>query len=482
MKNSIKQKTYTISTILLLIIFHITGNRLAAQDRMIKIQGTVTDLKDGDSVMLIRYNYQFIAAGLENQIISYATVSNHRFSFTTELSENIERCRIIFPQRLAHLDWKNGILEPGNDLDITLKNNQLVFSKEGAAIVNYNNCLDSIYKANIAGIDWQGKEMQKNRKIITTALKAIQNADRNNDRYDHTAFSTVRLEKSISLVTLLYSIANINKGLAKDYIRKIDTHLRNTYIKDFLNNKDLINVPSASWIGLVTSRYECIFNKNYNGVTKLHKDSNYLQYLKTNFKGQILSQLIAAFLYYNRQSDTLTIDYVDSITKGIDFSRYKNLVQGIQRFSPGTELPEFSLTDTLGNQVPLSRFKGNVLVLDFWFTGCGACAIAYKIVNPIMKMLEGKPIKFISVSRDQIPNLWLKSIRGGLYTDTTHINLSAGKQGDSHPLFRYFQVSGYPTIIIIGKNGKIIGSPRPVASDQGLDFKNKIEKALNEGH
>ncbi|WP_160139617.1 TlpA family protein disulfide reductase [Chryseobacterium sp. c4a] len=440
------------------------------------------ELKDGDSIKLVRYQYQFLSAGLENQIIAYAIVKNNSFSFDIELIGNIERCRLYLPERLGALGWDDGILESGCDLSLAIKNNQLVFSKKGAAIVNYHNLLDSIYNSNVAGINWQGGMMEKNMEIIKKTIQAIQATDGQNPRYMTQAFSAVRLQKTIGLVSILYSIAYINKGAAQEYMRKIDTDLYDRYIKPLSSNKDLVNIPSASWISLVASRYGSIFKRNHNKserLTKVEKDNEYIAYLKDNFKGQILSQLIAAFIYYNRQADTFTTNYITSITKDIDFSRYQNLLKGIQKFSPGTVIPEFTLTDTSGNEVPLSQFKGNVLVLDFWFTGCGACAIAYKILDPIIKGFEGQPVKLISISRDSKLHLWLKSIHGGLYTDPKHINLSGGKQGDSHPLFRYLQVSGYPTIIIIDKNGKIIGSPRKLVSDQGSDLKNKIEKALN---
>lgn len=483
MKPLVIQKINKTIFILLFFIFNMRDQQVIAQNNTkMNIYGSIKELKDGDSIKLVRYQFQFLSAGLENQIISYAIVKNDHFSFNIELTENLERCRLYFPERLDHLNWDDGILESGYDLELIVKNNKLEFSQKGAAVVTYHHLLDSIYNTiKIAGIDWRGGTMQKNAEIIKTAIQDIQNADKRNTLYNSKAFSIIRLEKTISLLGTLYSIANINKGAAQEYMRKIDNDLFDRYITSISSNKYLVHIPSTSWIGLVTSRYGCIFNNNKSQeVTKIKRDNEYLSYLRDHFKGQILSQLIAAFLYYNRQADTFTTDYITSVTKGIDFSRYKNLLQSIQRFSPGTVLPEFVLTDTLGNEVPLSQFKGNVLVLDFWYTGCLACARAYKIIKPIIKSLEGKPVKLISISEDKIRTIWVKSIHSGAYTDLDHVNLSAGNKGDTHPLFRYLQISGYPTVIIIDKEGKIIGSPRPAVSDQGNDLKNKIGKALNE--
>jgi thiol-disulfide isomerase/thioredoxin len=37
--------------------------------------------------------------------------------------------------------------------------------------------------------------------------------------------------------------------------------------------------------------------------------------------------------------------------------------------------PDFSLTDVQGKQLSLSKYKGRVVLLDFWATTCGGCKV-----------------------------------------------------------------------------------------------------------
>ena len=37
------------------------------------------------------------------------------------------------------------------------------------------------------------------------------------------------------------------------------------------------------------------------------------------------------------------------------------------------DLPNFALTDSTGNRVSLSKYKGRVILLDFWATWCDVC-------------------------------------------------------------------------------------------------------------
>ncbi|WP_278352388.1 TlpA family protein disulfide reductase [Chryseobacterium gleum] len=481
MKVIIKQKIYKASTILLLVIFHLTWHQLLAQDKMIKIQGTIKDLKDGDSVMMIRYQHQFLPPSQENEIVSYSIVKNKRFTFRSKSNGKVEKFKIVFPENLRFLNWEDGVLHKENDLKIEGKENKLVFKGAGSPFIAYQSLLDSLYKSNLAGIDWQGGNMEKNKEIIEAAIKDVQNTGKQHIRYNEPDFLILRLNKTISLLGTLYSIAARNGDAAKEFMRKSDAEITEMYLSNIFNSPYVTFIPSPALNGLMRSRFDCLFIKDQHR-TKQESMNAYTAYLKKNLKEPVLAQMLTSFLYNNRNSDILTADYLDKIIKSADFSGYQGILQSIQRFSPGTVLPEFFLTDTSGNETPLNLLKGNVLVLDFWFTGCGACAVNYKVVKPIIKSFEGKPVKFISISRDKNHNLWLKSIRSGLYSDPGHVNLSAGNLGEYHPLFKYLQISGYPTFIIIDKEGKIIGSPKFPELDQGVDLKNKIQLELSRNY
>jgi cytochrome oxidase Cu insertion factor (SCO1/SenC/PrrC family) len=473
---------YAVLLVLQFFIFSHSLNAIASTT--VTIRGTIHELNNGDTVTLIRYKFQFLGTLPYTQIKSYAIAKNKSFYFTTDLSDRIESCQIFFPNRLAHLNWGYGLLEAGHDLRISVKNNRLNFSDVGQNLIKYNTLLDSIFSSCMAKIDRKGKSMNSNVRMVKAAIAKIEKAKLTSSDNKNKAFSILRLEKSLSLISLLYSIANITNGPAKEFMRSVDHDIHEKYLKRIFSDQDVILVPSGSFTGLVRSRYTCLFeNKIHEAATssKLEKYNTYIKYLKENFKDPQLAQLLAAFIFANKNSDILTKNLIESSIKGSNFSRYNSIIQNAGTYLPGTLLPEFSLLDTLGNEVHLSKFKGNVLILDFWYTGCLACAISHKTVEPIVKSFEGKPVKLISISIDRVRNAWIKSIHSGLYTSLSDINLYTGKEGQNHAVTKYFQISHFPTFIIIDGGGKIIGSPKAPNQDNGDDLKYKIQQALSEG-
>lgn len=486
----IKMKTSNLklihkNAVLFVLLFFMFSQSLNAFSNLpVTIRGVIKELNNGDTVTLIRYKHQFILPNSENEIKSYAVVKDNIFSFTTALSVKIEKCQIIFPNRLAHLNWKNGFIESGYDLDVRIKNNKLDFAGRGYNLIRYSILLDSIYRSFAVNFDWKGENMKSNLQIAEAAIAKIQQADLTGVENNNVGFSILRLDKSLSLIGVLYTIANRINGPAKGFMRTIDNDVYKRYLKDLLSNNDVIEVPASSFGSLVRSRYDCLFGDTKNGIqdfSTLQGHNAYIKYLKGNFKDPQLAQLLVAHLYRIRNSDILTQNLIDSVFEHSNFNNYKSLVEDIRKILPGNIIPEFSLLDSKGNGISLNKFKGNVLLLDFWFTGCGACVLSHKIVAPIMKSFEGKSLKLISISKDAKRDTWIKSIHSGLYSDPSNINLFAGKEGELHPLFKYFEIYGYPTFILIGKDGRIIGSPTSPLMDQGVDLKAKISKALKSG-
>ena len=50
----------------------------------------------------------------------------------------------------------------------------------------------------------------------------------------------------------------------------------------------------------------------------------------------------------------------------------------------GDKAPAFSLEDQQGKTVKLADFKGKVIVLDFWYRGCGWCIMAMPQIKEVV--------------------------------------------------------------------------------------------------
>ena len=114
----------------------------------------------------------------------------------------------------------------------------------------------------------------------------------------------------------------------------------------------------------------------------------------------------------------------------------------------GSFVPDFILPNEKGEQIALSDLKGKYIVLDFWGTWCGYCLKGIPKMNESYLKYKDK-VEFINIGCRDNKIVWLKTIDK---LDISGINLFA--ENDVIP--DKFGVSGYPTKIIIDKEGKII--------------------------
>lgn len=134
----------------------------------------------------------------------------------------------------------------------------------------------------------------------------------------------------------------------------------------------------------------------------------------------------------------------------------------IEKNTKGAELPSFVFEDVKGNKVTLSAYKGKLLLIDVWFTGCGACAyLTKRLEKEVIPNLNDIKIEYISICLDKKKELWLSSVEKGLYTNNESVNLLTLEEGFDHPFVKYFNISGGPTLMLIDENGNLITSKMP---------------------
>ena len=118
---------------------------------------------------------------------------------------------------------------------------------------------------------------------------------------------------------------------------------------------------------------------------------------------------------------------------------------------------DFTLQDEQGKIVKLSDFKGKVIVMDFWFTGCINCMNFYHISlsDAEQHFAHNPSVVFVSICIDKDKTVWLKSLERGRYVSKESVNLYTEGLGDQHPVIKQYQVITYPQPIIIGKKGAV---------------------------
>lgn len=67
----------------------------------------------------------------------------------------------------------------------------------------------------------------------------------------------------------------------------------------------------------------------------------------------------------------------------------------------GTAAPDFTLKTLSGDKFTLSKYKGRVVVLDFWATWCGPCLQAMPLIESVVDEFEADDVMLVAVNLQQ---------------------------------------------------------------------------------
>lgn len=118
--------------------------------------------------------------------------------------------------------------------------------------------------------------------------------------------------------------------------------------------------------------------------------------------------------------------------------------------SVGSEVPPLEGKDVDGGPIKLSDHRGKHVVLIFWGGWCHACHGVLPVVNQFVADMRAKPVVVLGINTD-IPDEARKA-----YEDykVSFPNWSDGTT--SGPLTTLFNLRNFPTIYLIGPDGKIV--------------------------
>ncbi|WEK20031.1 MAG: TlpA disulfide reductase family protein [Candidatus Pedobacter colombiensis] len=232
-----------------------------------------------------------------------------------------------------------------------------------------------------------------------------------------------------------------------------------------------------------------IFEKEWN-IQRLRAkeavtgDSFVVMYdvLQQKYHGALRDQLLMICISkLNRYFSAEIQSSLGLVMKSITDPAYKKTLIAWQKKQ--NEVFPFELQDTAGNIRKLSDYKGKLVIVDFWFTGCGYCEILNKTMETIIKKYENnKNIVFLTISSDSDKKRWLTSVSTGLYTSPGTINLYTNGLGLGHPIIKHYGFYSAPQQLIIDKDGMLI-TAHPLRPDMSLEamknFTQIIDKYLS---
>jgi len=115
----------------------------------------------------------------------------------------------------------------------------------------------------------------------------------------------------------------------------------------------------------------------------------------------------------------------------------------------GSVAPDFRLTTLTGEQVSLSDFRGQVVLLNFWATWCGPCQDEMPSMERLYKTLKGEGFALLAVSVDEAK----ENVVGfrDAYALSFPILLDSNME-----VANLYQTYRYPESLLIDRSGMIL--------------------------
>lgn len=140
--------------------------------------------------------------------------------------------------------------------------------------------------------------------------------------------------------------------------------------------------------------------------------------------------------------------------------------------SVGSVAPEFKVSPILGSTQPvsLSNYKGHVVIVDFWATWCGPCREMLPHLQQLWESNKDKGLQVFAISTESADKVAAFQSESKFdfpcYTD------------ESKEVNSAYGITGYPTTLVIGKDGKVVYSTIGMDANTPGEIDAAVESAL----
>ncbi|AYL94214.1 TlpA family protein disulfide reductase [Mucilaginibacter celer] len=442
------------------------------QKNEVTVSGYAERLNDGDTIVLNLYKFgEFAQHPLSKT--TFTTVASHRrFHISFPVSARARYVDLILPAGTGCY-FAGYLVTAGDQVNISMKQQQVFFTGQGSACWKVKFKSDSLQKVFFR--EQKGIPTLESKTRLINALTQAR-------------LATLKAD-SIRLPPVIYHI------LKADILGE-EMLLAYNYTKTFYQNggtsrpaafnqsvkyaEEAIGesaVYANDFIAGQIARYKldsCIIPDQPFSLPKAYA------FFKTGtgFSKSLKEKLITYLLFMERTSKEIVPLLADASAFVTGGDMAKVLEELSTSVMPGARAYDFSLPDTAGKLVHSGDFKDKVVLMDFWFTGCGACLKIKPELEKIEKLYQGKDVVFISVGLDKSKTQWLSSVRQNKYSTRQSKNLFTESQAFNHPIARHYNITGCPTLILVDRNGNILRIPESPLDDGGNGLVNAINETL----
>lgn len=391
------------------------------------------------------------------------------------------------------------LLEPGDDIKITFLGNKLsksgnvirrilTYSGQGSGKLNADMEVSNTKPNNLANLP---KVFNQNYldTLFVRADSTWQNQKRILNKYKNEispyAYKMIEIDNfgwayymSFSFLTKLYSDPVKRQAIRSYYPKVKDIGYR---------GNDTIAASSNRYLTFLMSRTElsAMINADPEKSSPKKRYKEIMKEANGILKEKLLTRYIVTLpipISEVSGDDVLTVDEINEALIFVNNPKYKEIISNVLKTKgKGAIAYSFILPDTTGRMISLSDFNNKVVVLDYWFTGCGSCVTVAEVIDHeiLPKFKNNSDVVFISVSVDKDQKTWKNSVKTGTYTNPKSINLYTGGLGWDHPFIKNYNFQGFPHVMLIDRKGRIFSSEMP--NRDGAKMVELINDALKTG-
>lgn len=148
----------------------------------------------------------------------------------------------------------------------------------------------------------------------------------------------------------------------------------------------------------------------------------------------------------------------------------KQLIYSKKLANVGDVAANFEAIDINGKTISLKEFRGKKFVLlDFWYAGCPPCRAQSPVLKLIYSELKDNGLEIIGMA-DESDKRWRTAIAEDGTSAWRHLMLSSVTKTDNNfPIDLSYNLIGFPTLVLIDKEGIIVHKSNFFGGDNGLN-------------
>lgn len=450
-------KSYILSSILLLTIFHLN----AQVNNRIRING-IPKNSSTKKLIITRYNADNFEIIHSKNILTDSSLTleipniypiglfqiyiedktdkvTNKAEFIFNSKENIDIEANYFELKNGGINIKNSKENEAYAALLKVKEDYEPLLNELFELRNKISILDSNYKKQCTKIELDAEKTQLyfDNQLTQITLK-----------YPETY--TAKCLVPISLIP----VRSVKTEWADNYDSYI-SFLAKYYFHhcDFNNENYLYHYAFHDKIYSYLNLYTDKSNQgSMNGIDQIMKNEK----SNDNINNYLYNSLLKTFIKLN--SESLTNYLVDKYNKNcslkLSFEELKKL-NTITSLSIGNITPEISLQDTKGNFQSLRAYaqKNKYTIVYFWISWCATCQVETPRLLELYKKYSAKGLGVYAVSLDEKKEDWMTAIEK---YKSNWLNVSELTSISKSQYLPVFNVSHTPSIFILNNQGEIV--------------------------